>query len=282
MSIETESQGHEVPRTIGVTARSKEHTLSYFDRGHGDHAAILYVHGLGCSKRDFAGMCNEAALDGFRLLAYDHPGCGQSPASVDYPDSIDVLVEILEGFVAELDLRNFLLVGGSLGGLVSLLFAERQPDLITGFVNVEGNLAPEDCLFSRKVVPHSFSDFESCVFPAIKKELARQEEQGFRKHLDVLDEADIRSYYAYSFQTVTYSDSGTLIDRFLNLPVPIFFFYGSENRDLTYLPELRKFHCKVVEFDNANHFLFYDTPRQYAFELQKCAIECKFKKRIRL
>ena len=28
-----------------------------------------------------------------------------------------------------------------------------------------GNLAPEDCMFSRKVMPHSYSHFESIVFP---------------------------------------------------------------------------------------------------------------------
>jgi pimeloyl-ACP methyl ester carboxylesterase len=274
MSSERQPQGERALRRIGVTARNKKHTLSYFDRGHSDHAAIVYVHGLGCSKRDFAGMCNEAALDGFRLLAYDHPGCGQSPASVDFPDSIDVLAEILEGFVAELDLRNFLLVGGSLGGLVSLLFAERHPDLITGFVNVEGNLASEDCLFSRKVVPHSFSDFEGQVFPAIKNGLARQPGQGFLKHLNALDEANSRSYYAYSFQTITYSDGGGLIDRFLSLPVPIFYFYGSENSALSYLPKLRESRCKMVEFDSADHFLFYDTPQEYARELQRCATLC--------
>ena len=180
-----------------------------------------------------------------------------------------------QGHIAELNLRDFLLVGGSLGGLVALLFAERNPDLITGFVNVEGNLTPEDCLFSRKVIPHSFSEFEKVVFPQIKGRLAQQQGEGFAKHLDVLEGAESRSYYAYSFQTVAYSDSDTLMNRFLNLPIPIFFFYGSENRNLSYLPELRKSRCKVVEFDNADRFLFYDTPpRQYALELQRCAIEC--------
>jgi pimeloyl-ACP methyl ester carboxylesterase len=57
-----------------------------------------------------------------------------------------------------------LLVGASMGGLVGLLYAERRSDQLVGFVNVEGNLAPEDCMFSRLVVPHTYEDFEGVIF----------------------------------------------------------------------------------------------------------------------
>ena len=67
-------------------------------------------------------------------------------------------MELIENFVAQLVLNRFLLVGGSMGGL-ALLYAERNPSKIAGFVNVEGNLAPEDCMFSRKAIRHSYSDF---------------------------------------------------------------------------------------------------------------------------
>ena len=264
---------NEPSRSIEVNTRSGKHLLSYFDR-NGVEGTILYVHGLGTSKRDFADMCREPALAGYRLVAYDHPGCNESPESVDRSDSIDALVEILEVFVARLGLEKFLLVGGSLGGLVALLFAELHPESITGYVNVEGNLAPEDCLFSRLVVPHTFQEFERELFPQIKRDLALRNGAGFANHLKVLEAAKSRSYYAYSFQTVAYSDGGGLLDRFLNLPVPIFFFYGSENRHLSYLPTLRNSRCTLIEFEGANHFLFYDVPADYAEALQKCAVSC--------
>ena len=267
-------QAAETSTTIEIKTGRGGHLLSYFDR-RGAKGTILYVHGLGTSKRDFADMCQEPALDDFRLICYDHPGCNESPSSVDSPDSIDCLVEILEHFVIELNLKKLLLVGGSMGGLVALLFAERNPDLITGFVNVEGNLAPEDCLFSRLVVPHTYQNFEREIFPQIKLELARRKGAGFANHLKVLEAAEGRSYYAYSFQTVAYSDGGRLLDRFLDLPVPIFFFYGMENRHLSYLPALRNSRCNLVEFEDANHFLFYDAPKAYAEALQTCAIRCQ-------
>jgi pimeloyl-ACP methyl ester carboxylesterase len=263
----------EPSRTMDINTRSGRHLLSYFDRS-GAEGTILYVHGLGTSKRDFADMCHEPALDGYRLISYDHPGCNESPSTVDHPDSIDCLVEILEHFVIELDLNKFLLVGGSMGGLVALLFAERNPDRITGFVNVEGNLKPEDCLFSRLAVPHTYENFELAIFPQIKLDLAQRKGAGFANHLKVLGAAASRSYYAFSFQTVAYSDGGRLLERFLDLPVPIFFFYGSENRHLSYLPNLRDSRCDLTEFEDADHFLFYDAPKAYANALQTCANGC--------
>jgi pimeloyl-ACP methyl ester carboxylesterase len=59
------------------------------------------------------------------------------------------VVELVENFVEELWLSRFLLVGGSMGGLVALLYAEQNPDKIAGFVNVEGNLAPT----KRSILP---------------------------------------------------------------------------------------------------------------------------------
>jgi pimeloyl-ACP methyl ester carboxylesterase len=97
---------------------------------------------------------------------------------------------------------TLLLVGGSMGGLVALLYAEQNPDKIAGFVNLEGNLAPEDCMFSRNVIPHSYSRFESIVFRQIKKALSAKEGRGFARHLQVLGQANPRAYYDYSFQTV--------------------------------------------------------------------------------
>jgi pimeloyl-ACP methyl ester carboxylesterase len=250
-----------------IVARS--YTLSYFDRP-GSQPAILYVHGLGCSKADFMEMTAVPELP-FRLVSADHPGCGDSPYDENHPLSIDGVVELIEKVVSKLELNRFLLVGGSMGGLVALLFAERNLDKIAGFVNVEGNLAPEDCMFSRNVVSHSYPHFEKIVFPHIKKEISAKTGRGFEQHLRVLEKAHPRAYYDYSFQTVEYSDHGNLLKRFLSLPVAKCFLYGSENRHLSYLPELRQSDCTVIEIPNANHFLFYDQPNHYAAALASFA-----------
>jgi pimeloyl-ACP methyl ester carboxylesterase len=259
-------------RSLEMTAiaAGRSHTLCYFDRPSSG-PTILYVHGLGCSKADFMEMTSVPELQSFRLVCADNPGCGDSPYDENHPLNIDGVVDVIESFVAHLDLHRFLLVGGSMGGLVALLYAERNPNKIAGFVNVEGNVAPEDCMFSRKVIPHSYSDFEKVVFPQIKRALSAHAGRGYAQHLRVLERANPRAYYDYAFQTVEYSHHGNLLERFMNLTVPKCFLYGSENRHLSYLQRLRESECTVIEIPDAGHFLFYDDPNSYAAALASFA-----------
>lgn len=237
--------------------------ISYFDR-HGKSIPVLFVHGLGNAASNFDDMIGQPALANHRLIALDLPGCGRSPYPPQHALDIDSLVMIVESFVRRLALEDYLLVGASMGGLVALLLAERHPERPVGFLNVEGNLAPEDCLFSRQVVPHTFDEFERNVFPRIIKDLGAKEGRGFAEHLKVLALANPRAYYDFSFQTVEYSDKGRLLDRFLGLSIPCHFVYGSRNRGLSYLPRLRESSCTVTEIDGADHFLFYDAPGDFA------------------
>lgn len=258
----------ETPQFSEMTVNNagRPYTLRYFDRP-GPGPAMLYVHGLGCSKADFLEMTAAPELQSFRLLSADNPGCGDSTYHEEHPLNIDGIVNLIEGFVDRLELGPFLLVGGSLGGLVALLYAERNLNRVAGFVNVEGNLAPEDCMFSRNVIPHPYPHFAKVIFPQIKKAITARRGRGFAQHFNVLSKANPRAYYDYAFQTVTYSDQGNLLQRFLELPIPTCFLYGSENRHLSYLARIRESNCAVVEIPNANHFLFYDAPDHYAAAL---------------
>jgi pimeloyl-ACP methyl ester carboxylesterase len=245
-----------------IRIRAHEHEVRYFDRP-GPKRTIVLVHGLGNSSENFADLTAQPVLENHRLVAIDLPGCGETPYTGGSLD-IDDLVNLVEVFVEQLSLRHVLLVGASMGGLVALLYAERRPERVSGFANVEGNLAPEDCMFSRLAVEHDFTRFETSVFPQIKRSLRERAGRGFAKHLQVLERANARAYFDYSFQTVEYSDHGRLLERFLGLPVPHHFIHGDANRHLSYLPALRESGCPVVEIPDADHFVFYDNPRAFA------------------
>jgi pimeloyl-ACP methyl ester carboxylesterase len=237
--------------------------IVYFDRP-GRGVPVLFVHGLGNAAANFDEMLLQQVLANHRLIALDLPGCGQSSYPLEYSLDIEALVIIIERFVDQLGLEKYLLVGASMGGLVALLYAERHPERLVGFLNVEGNLAPEDCMFSRLVVKHTFEEFDKVIFPRIKRDLQTKSGRGFAKHLEVLATANPRAYYDFSFQTVEYSDNGRLFNRFLELPIPQHFVYGSNNRGLTYLPQLRQSSCTLTEINGADHFLFYDAPEDFA------------------
>ena len=48
-----------------------------------------------------------------------------------------------------------------MGGLTALLLAHQDPGRVLSFVDIEGNLAPEDCFLSRQVLTHPSGDAES-------------------------------------------------------------------------------------------------------------------------
>jgi pimeloyl-ACP methyl ester carboxylesterase len=269
MNLAMTAQLPQFSEMAAITA-GRSYTLRYLDRPSSG-PTILYIHGLGCSKADFMEMTSVSELQSFRLVSSDNPGCGDSPYDEKHPLNIDDVVELMESFVTHLGLSRFLLVGGSMGGLVALLYAERNLNKIAGFVNVEGNLAPEDCMFSRHVISNSYSHFEKVVFPEMKKALSAKTGRGFAQHSRVLEKANPHAYYDYAFQTVEYSDHGNLLNRFLSLPVPRCFLYGSRNRHRSYLQRLLESECTVIEIPNADHFLFFDEPNCYAAALASFA-----------
>jgi len=59
-----------------------------------------------------------------------------------------------------------------------------------------------------------------------------------------------------------YSIKGNLIERFIALPLPKLFVYGSENSNLAYLPKLRAAGISVIEIPNSNHWPVWDNPAE--------------------
>lgn len=248
-------------KKLEITYNGQNIEIEYFLR-HGQKETVLYLHGLGCSKSDFLGATEFESLQAHTLIALDFPGHGNS----SYQENLgmDDLVEIVNLFCEKFDLNNIVLVGHSMGGLVALLFAEKYAEKVKAFINVEGNLKDEDCFFSRQVTEVDFETFEQETFRNFKLKLNSSENAGFKKYAGLLEQyAPTRAFYDYCPSLVQYSDSGTLIDKFITLKIPKMFVHGSENSGLSYIPELQKRGCEVVKISGSNHFPQHDNPAQF-------------------
>jgi len=101
---------------------------------------MLLLHGFGNEAHiwdDFA----PVVAPHYRTLALDHRGHGQSDWDPDGRYEIDALVDDVESVTAALGIERMVLVGHSLGGRVSTLFAGRHPARIAGLVIVD--IGPE-------------------------------------------------------------------------------------------------------------------------------------------
>jgi len=250
------------PEVVELTYKNCKFRIAYLLR-RTPEMAVVFLHGLGCSKRDFQDAFGYPELADYTLLTFDFPGCGDSPYPENLTLNIDYLVEITHRVLSALHVKDIILIGHSMGGLVALLYAERYHTSVRGFINVEGNLSSEDCFFSRAVAQSAFSDFTTTLFPELQNRLKHAANRGFREYAANLEKANKKAYYDYSPSLVEYSDTGNLLERYLALAIPKLFVYGAENRALSYLPQLTERGCALVEIPASNHFPFHDNPAAF-------------------
>ncbi len=89
-------------------------SLAYSDTG-GSGRPVVLIHGWPLDRRSW--NANVAALtsNGFRVIAYDRRGFGESEKTNESYD-YDVLADDLRRLITELDLRDATIVGFSMGG----------------------------------------------------------------------------------------------------------------------------------------------------------------------
>jgi pimeloyl-ACP methyl ester carboxylesterase len=116
----------ELPSGRQVTIQG--HQMFVRETGQGPNVVLL--HGLGDSTVGWQFLEPELVNAGYRVTAWDALGAGRSdkPRSGDY--SIDAHVRRLNDLMNQLELRQAVLVGHSLGGSVALRFAAQHPDKV--------------------------------------------------------------------------------------------------------------------------------------------------------
>jgi pimeloyl-ACP methyl ester carboxylesterase len=95
---------------------------------------IVFVHGLGGSHLDWA-LVGPALAKGRRAVALDLRGLGMTPGS-RYDASVTVNAGLLDRFIRGVVGEPVVLVGNSMGGMISIMQAYRNPDMVAGAVLV--------------------------------------------------------------------------------------------------------------------------------------------------
>jgi pimeloyl-ACP methyl ester carboxylesterase len=111
-------------------------TLHFREYGAaGDRPPVICLHGLTRNARDFDMLAPHIAAQGWRVLVPSMRGRGDSDYSEDsasyaLPTYVDDLLALLE----QEGIDSFVSIGTSMGGLMTMLLAQSQPDRIAGAV----------------------------------------------------------------------------------------------------------------------------------------------------
>ncbi|KAH8899116.1 alpha/beta-hydrolase [Thozetella sp. PMI_491] len=209
-------------------------------------APILFLRGFGGSKEDYLDVVLHPSFNNRAFVPFDAPGCGKTTVADAVLDALNV--------------KRFHLLGHSMGGLAGLELATLHPGAILSFVNIKGNLAPEDCFLSGQIFTWADEDSEEFLANFIE-----------RNYLSPLFSAPLYASNVRSkvradavrgiFESMVHlSDEGGLLAKFLSLPFPRMFMYGEQYRTLSYLSTLGERGVCLAEIPYCGHFPMYSNP----------------------
>ncbi|UZE97840.1 alpha/beta fold hydrolase [Alkalimarinus alittae] len=116
---------------VGKTINTDRIKLAYVESGNPDGIPVLAIHGWLDNAASFSRLSEKMDLSNIRLIAVDLPGHGLS----DHRDKgqiyhlMDYVVDIV-GLIKSLALNQVVLLGHSLGGIISLLTASAIPSKV--------------------------------------------------------------------------------------------------------------------------------------------------------
>jgi pimeloyl-ACP methyl ester carboxylesterase len=129
---------------------------------------VVLVHGLGGSHLNWVGIAPALSRDR-RVVALDLPGFGLSPA-LGRATTVSHSAALLSRFVHEVVGRPVVLIGNSMGGMVSLLLADRRPEQVVGL----GLIDPSLPMPAHRPDPQVAAAFAVYAVPRVGESFLRQ------------------------------------------------------------------------------------------------------------
>jgi pimeloyl-ACP methyl ester carboxylesterase len=113
--------------------------MSVMEAGQGE--PVVLIHGLGATKAEFMPTVAALAPAGFRTIALDLPGFGDSDKPFPAPYDARFFARWVEALLNALEIDTAHVVGHSMGGRVAIELGIRRPDRTQGLVLMTPSLA---------------------------------------------------------------------------------------------------------------------------------------------
>lgn len=210
------------------------------DRREGSGPPVILIHGLGASLEQWDPLLDHLALSGYRALALDllgHGDSGQPEGRNHY--HIEAIYRHLIDWIDGLGLDEPpILIGHSLGGYLSLVAAIRRSEKLRGIVLINPYYRPNQLSFTAKISLIN-SDISTGIFkrtPAwtISQAMRLSELNGQSYPKEIRDQMAL-DFKRTSPDVVSIPES--IVDlgpRVFQITVPTTLIWG--NRDLTLNP----------------------------------------------
>lgn len=247
--------------------------VSYTVQGQGQ--PVMLVHGFGEDHRvwDFQAPQLEKR---FMLILPDLPGSGASQLNDDV--SMENLAESLNAILEEEKLDSVVMLGHSMGGYVTLAFAEKYPDKLKAFGLVHSTAAADtdEKRETRKkgiqfIKVHGSHEFMKATSPNLFSSHTKQHNPGL---VDVLinqykdmDPAALIAYYEAMMQR---PDRKEVLKNFTR---PVLFLAGEEDSAIPLDQVMPQSHLPLLSYLHilhlSGHMGMWEEPNESGFVLEE-------------
>jgi len=108
----------------------------YRDQGNPNGPVLVMVHGFSASLHTWEPWVQRLGGD-YRIISLDLPGHGLTRAPEGYSATMDGYADYVDAVTEKLGVRRFTIIGNSMGGGVSWVYALKHPDKLDGLVLVD-------------------------------------------------------------------------------------------------------------------------------------------------
>ena len=148
--------------------------INYQISGSGD-ITLLFVHGSYIDQTYWAAQVDYFSKN-YKVVTFDLPGHGKS-GTERKRWSVNGFAEDVSFVISELDLKNVILIGHSLGGDINLIAGIAHPENIIGFIGID------NFKNAATVLPPEYEQQADSIEQKLKTDFANTNEQYARKAL---------------------------------------------------------------------------------------------------
>jgi pimeloyl-ACP methyl ester carboxylesterase len=252
--------------------------ISYETAGNG--TAIVLLHGFIESRRiwnDFASKLSEE----FKVILIDLPGHGDSEVIAEI-HTMSLMAEAVNAVMNDAGVENAVIVGHSMGGYVSLAFAELYPEKVNGVVLFHSQAAPdsEEAKVNRqrtiKIVEQNRAGFIKQFIPDLFNQRLVGNYTDSVKFL--IDEASRMTPSGITAAIAGMRDRKGGLDFLNDASVPFLFIVGKQDSRIPSKLVLEQatipLHAEILILDNVGHMGYIEAPEVTFQGIRHFALKC--------
>ncbi len=246
------------------TAKVNGVEVNYRESGDKNNPTLFFIHGFLGSSYDFIDMINYYD-DAYHVIGIDLPGFGGSEKSISYNYARENHANTVIELINYLNLDDVTLVGHSMGGMVSLMVAYKEPELISnliliGSAGLETGGTPGSLpLFVYDYVVNNYyiqrTLFNTAYSPS-EVEAGLVTDQMFKEMYYYTSKIPAAVFAKFSAD----ADSGFLSDKFESINQPTLLIWGSDDGFVSvengYIMDARLPNSTLAVIDKAGHLPF--------------------------